>query len=180
MTKMLKSAEANPRAVTPRRLGLLWALMVSGLALHNAEEWLFGLTGWMADHPWLPGRSLHGDQAQFAIALAIVTAAVLVIALIAVATRARWSEGVLVSVAYALMINAGSHVVLSVVSWSLMPGTLSGALLLLPLGLLVVRSLPVMPWTTTSLVLTVVAAVVLVMGSLAAAAGIGAALGVLR
>lgn len=180
MTQISSSAEVEPRAVASRRTGVLWALMVSGLALHNAEEWLFGLTGWMADHPWLPGRSLHGDQAQFAMALTMVTAAVLIIALIAVATRARWSEGVLVSVAYALMINAGSHVVLSVVSWSLMPGTLSGALVLLPLGLFITRSLPVMPWTTTSLVLTVVATVVLVMGSLAAAAGIAALLGAVR
>ena len=178
MGQTLSDTEVKPRAVTPRRTGVLWVLTVSAVALHNVEEWLLGLTGWIADHPWLPGRFLHGNHVQFAIALAMVTAVVLVIALIAVATRARWSEGVLVSVAYALMINAGSHLVLSVLSWSLMPGTFSAALLLLPLGLLIERSLPVVHWTATSLVLTIVATVGLVIGSLAAAAGIGATLGV--
>lgn len=172
MVRLLDSAEVATREVTRRRTDLLWALAVGALVLHNAEELLFGLTGWIAEHPWMPGRALHGDQAQFAIALAIVTAAVLAIAIVAVTTRAGWSTGALLSVAWALIINAGSHLMMSAMSWSLMPGTVSGALVLLPLGLLIARTLPPMRWTTMSVLMTVVAAAMLVFGSLVIAAAL--------
>ena len=170
MVRLLDSAEVEAREVSRRRTDLLWTLAVGALVLHNAEELLFGLTGWIAEHPWMPGRALHGDQAQFAIALAIVTAAVLAIAIVAVTTRAGWSTGALLSVAWALIINAGSHLMMSAMSWSLMPGTVSGALVLLPLGLLIARTLPPMRWTTPSVLMTVVAAAMLVFGSLVIAA----------
>lgn len=180
MVQMLDSVDIETRAVPRRRLTLLWALSVGALALHNAEEWLFGLTGWIAGHPWMPGRALHGDQAQFALALVMVTAAVFAIAVIAVATRAAWSEGALVAVAYALMVNAGSHLVVSVASWSLMPGVVSGALVLFPLGLFMLRTLPPLRWTTLSLVVTAAAAVTMVMGSLLLAAALTAVFGAVR
>lgn len=153
-----------------RRLAALWAATVSALALHNAEEWLLGLTGWIVEHPWMPGKPLHGDQAQYGLALALVTVVVLTIAVIAVVSKARWSAEVLACVAYALMINAGSHLVISVASWSLMPGAISGALVLLPLGLIIVRMLPPVRWTTSAVAMTAIAAVTVVMGSLLLAA----------
>ncbi|MGO2050658.1 MAG: HXXEE domain-containing protein [Microbacterium sp.] len=143
---------------------------VLALAVHNGEEWMSGLTGWIAEHPWMPGRALHGDHAQFGLALVIVTAAVLTIAVIAVASRARWSAEALVCVAYALIINAGSHLVISVLSWSPMPGVVSGSILLLPLGLVIVRTMPPLRWTVPTVVTTVLSAVVLVAGSLLVAA----------
>ncbi len=170
MVQLLDSAGVEAREVSRRRIDLLWALAVGALALHNAEELLLGLTGWIAEHPWMPGRALHGDQAQFAISLAIVTAAVLAIAVVAVTTRAEWSAGALVGVAWALIINAGSHLLMTTVSWSLMPGTVSGALVLLPLGLLIVRTLQPMRWTTVSVLLAAFAAAMLVFGSLVIAA----------
>ncbi|USQ80207.1 HXXEE domain-containing protein [Ornithinimicrobium faecis] len=163
---------------THQRPWLLWALVVGGLALHNVEEGLFGLTRWMAGHPWLPGRVLHGDGAQFAIALVLVTTVVLLVAVVAVTTRARWGVGALASIAYAFLINGGSHVVLSVTSWSLMPGTVSGALVLVPIGLLTLRSLPSVPWSRASVVATVGAALGLVVGSLVLAAALAPVLGV--
>lgn len=172
MVRLLDSAGVEAREVSRRRIDLLWALAVGALVLHNAEELLLGLTGWIAAHPWMPGRALHGDQAQFAIALAIVTAAVLAVAIVAVTTRAEWSTGALLSVAWALIINTGSHLMMSAMSWSLMPGTVSGALVLLPLGLLITRTLPPMRWTTMSVLMTVVAAAMLVFGSLVIAAAL--------
>lgn len=180
MAQVLDSADAEIARVPGRRLALLWALVVVGLALHNAEEWVFGLTGWIGEHPWMPGGSLHGDQAQFGLALVLVTAAVLATAVTAVASRAAWSEATLVSIAYAVIVNAGSHLVMSALSWSLMPGAVTGALVLLPIGLLVTRSLPPMRWTTVSLAITIAAAVVLVLGSLVIASALTTALGALR
>lgn len=162
---------------TDQRLRVLWALGFGGLALHNLEEGLFGLTRWMAGHAWLPGRVLHGDGTQFAIALVLVTTVVLVVAVLAVTTRARWGVGALAGIAYAFLINAGSHIVLSVASWSLMPGTVSAALVLLPVGLLLLRSLPATPWSTASVVATVGAALGLMMGSLVLAAALAPVLG---
>lgn len=170
MTVPADAVTPAPRPLKGLRLAGLWVAAVAALALHNAEEWLLDLTGWIADHPWLPGRSLHGDQAQFALALLIVTAIVLVIAVIAVVAKPKWSAEVLVCVAYALIINAVSHLVVSAASWSLMPGAITGTLVLLPLGVIVVRSLPPVPWTVASVVITVIAALAVVFGSLALAA----------
>lgn len=162
--------ERAVRRVGDRRLALLWAATAAALMVHNAEEWLLNLTGWIAEHPWLPGRSLHGDQDEFALVLAIVTGAVLGLAATAVVARPRWSGGVLVCVAYALMANAASHVLLSVLSWSPMPGVISGIVVLLPVGALVVRVLPPMHWTLSTVALTVIAAVGVTAGAFGTAA----------
>ena len=162
----------RPNPPSQRRLAAFWTVAIVAVALHNTEEWLLGMTGWVAAHPWMPGRFLHGDQQQFGLALVIVTAAVLAIGVIAVWTRAKWSAETLVCVAYALIINAGSHLVISAVSWSLMPGVISGVLVLLPLGLIIVRALPPVRWSTSAVVTTVIAAVAIVGGSLLIAAAL--------
>lgn len=159
------------------RLQSFWLLVVVGLALHNVEEGLLGLTGWVASHPWMPGRGMHGEQAQFVLALAMVTAVVLAIAVVAVMRRTRWSAGALTAVAWAFIINASSHLVLSLTSWSVMPGTVSGVLVLLPLGLLIVHTLPSTRWSTMSVIGTTIAAVGLVMGSLVLAASLTSVFG---
>ena len=151
-------------------LATWWALSVAALAVHNTEEWLLDMTGWVAGHPWLPGRSLHGAQDRFVLALLIVTATVLVTAVGAVTRQPAWSAEVLTCVACALVVNGASHIVVSVVSWDLMPGTITGTLLLLPLGLAVVRSLPPVCWTGWTWAATVIAALALVAGSLVLAA----------
>lgn len=159
---------------SPRLLAGLWMLTVAALALHNAEEWWLRLTEWIADHSWMPGGALHGDQVQYGLALIIVTAAVLAIAIVAVVTRAPWSSAVLVCVSYALIINAASHLALSVASWDLMPGTISGILLLVPLGLFIIRTLPPIPWSVSSAVTIALAAIGIIIGSLLLAAALTA------
>src|SRR5690625_768701 len=108
--------------VSNRRLSLMWTATTAALILHNLEEWMLGMTEWIASHPWLPWRSLHGDTNGFAIALVIVSGAVFLIALTAVTTQPRWSADVLVFIAYAMMVNGISHAAVSLLSWSLMPG----------------------------------------------------------
>ncbi|WP_051297726.1 HXXEE domain-containing protein [Brevibacterium album] len=163
---------ASDRAVAKvsgRHLAMLWAAAAGAAALHNLEEWLLDMTGWIAGHSWLPGRSLHGDQAEFAVVLALVTVAVFAIAGVAVAVRPRWSAEVLVCVAYALMVNGASHAVLSLLSWHPMPGVFSGIVVLLPLGMLVVHMLPPVRWTVPTIVMTVIAAVGITAGAFALA-----------
>lgn len=178
MGQMLAEAAGDRAAanVGDRRLTPLWAAVAGAVVAHNAEEWLLNMTGWIADHPWLPGRSLHGDQPQFALVLAIVTATVVGIAVVAVVARPRWSAEALVCVAYALMVNGASHLVLSLLSWSVMPGVISGVAVLLPLGVFVVRALPSVEWTLSTVVMTVLVAVGITAGAFVLAAlltGIG-------
>lgn len=153
-----------------RRLALLWATTAAVVMLHNTEEWLFNMTGWIAEHPWLPGRSLHGDQTEFAFVLAIVTIAVAAIAVTAIVFRPRWSTEVLACVAYALMANGASHLVLSLLSWSPMPGVFSGAIFLLPFGAIVVWVVPPVRWTISNISMTALAAIGITVGSFALAA----------
>ncbi|WP_366516500.1 HXXEE domain-containing protein [uncultured Agrococcus sp.] len=171
MNRMRIEAVSDRRsaAVSDRRLAVLWIATASAVVLHNFEEWALGMTTWIATHPWLPGRSLHGDQAEFAVVLAIVTSAVLVIAVAAVAFRPRWSAEVLACVAYALMFNGASHAVVSLLSWSPMPGIITGIIVLLPLGTLVTRMLPPMRWTVSNVTVTVIAAVGITAGAFAVA-----------
>lgn len=154
------------------RLALLWAVTVVALAVHNAEELLRDLPGWQADRPWLPGSALYGDQPQFAVALAVVTGLALVLAVAAVVWRATWSAQVLVCVGYALLVNAAGHVLLSLVSWSLMPGVLTSVLVLVPVFVLLTRALPPVRWTVSSVLVTLVAAFGVVVGSLVIAAAL--------
>lgn len=153
-----------------RRLALLWVATALVVMVHNTEEWLFDMTGWIADQPWLPGRSLHGDQAEFALVLAIVTAAVASIAVTAIVARPGWSAEVLSCVAYALMANAASHLVMSLLTWSPMPGVVSAIAVLLPFGVIVVRAVPPVRWTTSTIGLTVLAAIGITGGAFAMAA----------
>ncbi|WP_423464189.1 HXXEE domain-containing protein [Promicromonospora sp. MS192] len=151
-------------------------MAIVALAVHNAEELVRDLPGWQAERPWLPGGAVYGDQAQFAGALAIVTGAVLVLAVAAVAGRTAWSAPVLVCVGYALLVNAMGHVLLSVVTWSLMPGVITSVLVLVPVAVLLARTLPPVRWTASTVLVTLVAAVGLVLGSLVIAALVGAVL----
>src|SRR5690625_7646696 len=101
-----------------RRVATLWLVTDGVVVLQNVEEWLFDMTGWVAAHPELPGRALHGDQAQFEVALVIVTATVLALAVTAVALRPRWSDEVLVHDAYAIPITGPRQALLTLLQRS--------------------------------------------------------------
>lgn len=168
----LSETELAPGRSTGPPLAALWSVAVVSLAAHNVEEWLLDLTGWMADHPGLPGGTLHGDPTRFALALLIVTAAFAGTAAVAVASRASWSPVVLGCAAYALVANGASHVVLSVLTGEFMPGVLTGTLLLAPVGLVIIRRMPPVRWTTGTVLATLGAALAFVFGSLGLAAAL--------
>ncbi|HEY6739713.1 MAG TPA: HXXEE domain-containing protein [Actinopolymorphaceae bacterium] len=125
-------------------------------------------------HPWFPLRALHGDQTTFTLALGLVTLAVVVLAAVAVGLRPRWSAEVLVCLGCALLLNAASHLMLSLVSWSLMPGAITSAVVLLPVGIGIIRLLPSFRWTPTAVVVIALAMLGTVLGSLLLAAAFGA------
>lgn len=133
-----------------RLLTLLWIAAAGAVALHNVEEWLLDMTGWIAGKGWHPGHTLHGDQGRFAVALAIVTVAVLALSLVATITKPTWSAATLVYVAYALVINGVSHLVLSVLAGEVMPGVITGVAVLIPLGGFIVHTLPSASATRTN------------------------------
>ena len=149
-----------------RRLVVLWVVTAGAVVLHNFEEWLFDLTGWVAVRPGFPGRALHGDQDQFAVSLAIVTVAVFVLAAAAVAIRPRWSGEALVYVAYAIVFNGASHVLLSILTQSLMPGVITGVLILLPVGALTIFVQPAPRWSISGVTMTIIASVGIAAGAL--------------
>ncbi|MGC5617677.1 HXXEE domain-containing protein [Georgenia sp. Z1491] len=169
--------EDAPTEVGQHRLTLPWITTALVVVLHNTEEWYLDMTGWIAGHPWLPGRSLHGDGAEFALVLALVTLAVLGLAAVAVLTRPRWSATALVCLTCALAVNGASHALLSLLSWSPMPGVVTGVALLVPLGVVLARALPPVSWTASTVVLTVLAAVGLTAGAFALAAALTALAG---
>ncbi|MGD7787265.1 HXXEE domain-containing protein [Propionibacteriaceae bacterium Y1700] len=136
-----RTESSAARERTGSRLTMLWLATALAVMLHNAEEWWFGLTTWMAERPWLPGHAVHGDARTFDVVLAIVTCAVLALALTAIVLRPRWSAGVLIWVSWGLVINGLGHLVLAAIALSPMPGVVSGVGLLVPLGLVSLRQL---------------------------------------
>src|SRR5699024_93764 len=101
----------------------------------------------------------------FTRALVIVTAAIALLAAVAVVSRAAWSAETLACLSYALMANAAGHLAMSAASWDLMPGAVTGAVLFLPLGWWTVRTLPPVRWTMATVLSTVAIAVGLIGGS---------------
>ncbi|TGD30595.1 HXXEE domain-containing protein [Brevibacterium sp. S22] len=156
---------------------MLWLAVAVSVVVHNTEEWLLDMSGWIAAHPWFPGSSLHGDRSEFGLVLALVAGAVVALALFAIIVRPTWSAEVLVCVAYALIANAVSHSVFSLLSWSVMPGLISGLALLVPLSLMIVRLVPPVQWRISTVILTVLVASGITAGAfmlVAASAGIRA------
>lgn len=148
---------------------LIWLATSAAVVVHNTEEWAFDLTGWIGRHPWLPGAQVHGGVQEFTLVLSLVTVVLLSLAGAAVLFRPRWSSDVLVCLLWALMANAAGHAALSLLSWSVMPGTITGVAVIMPLGALAVRVLPPVRWTVGTTLWTVVAALGITAGAFALA-----------
>lgn len=151
---------------TRRPAAALWLVTLAALTVHNAEEAALGLNRWLTTRPWFPPQASHLNDGQFTAALVIVTVAVGLIAVVSVFLPPRWGIEALTAVAYALIVNAISHIVMSFVSWDPMPGMFTSVLVLLPVSILVLRHLPATRWTAGSVVGTVLLAFGLLFGVL--------------
>ena len=111
------------------------ALLLLAFAFHNLEEAL-GLPLWMAEQAF----RIHVSARQFEIALGIVMAGA---ALILLGLRARPTSKPLnflaIALAGTLIANTASHVGLSIVTQSYMPGLSTALVLMLPASLYVLR-----------------------------------------
>ena len=157
---------APERAAVPQRpLAGLWWLTVAVFALHNAEEYLRDLPAWADAHApaWI--ASVHGDQVGNGIAVAVLTGAALILAVVALSARPAWSSEVLVCFAFVLIVNAVSHLAMSALSRTLMPGVVTAPLLLL-LGVYLVWRLPTIRATWPTVLVTAAVAVAAVVGAL--------------
>lgn len=149
----------------PGGLAWLWFVTVAVFAVHNAEEYLRDLPSWASEHapPWI--AAVHSGQDGFGLAVGLLTLAALVVAVVATVIRPAWSAEVLVCFAIVLLVNAASHLALSVLSLSLMPGVLTSPLLVLLGGYLVLR-LPRVRATWPTVLATVLVAVLATVGTL--------------
>ncbi|GAB3213616.1 HXXEE domain-containing protein [Marinactinospora thermotolerans] len=134
---------------------LLWPLLTVAFALHNLEEYLADLPAWAS----VPGRFPGGfpvSTPAFGSALLLLTLAFAALAAFAVLRRPAWSGAALACAALALLLNAVSHVLVSLLVWSVMPGLVSALLVLAPVCLSSLRSPPrgtVSTWTVVGAVL---------------------------
>lgn len=113
-----------------------FALLIIAFAVQNAEESLL-LPAWAATH--MGGLPVSPDR--FTLATVLLTGITAVIGLIAL-PRARWP---LALIAGALLANALTHLTISALTLSLMPGALSGLLLQGPAALGMMHSLRLPP-----------------------------------
>lgn len=110
----------------------LWVAAILAFALHAGEEALSGLPQWATVHPLVPWMAsmLSGDR--FILVAGALTLVVLAVGGYAVAVRPGWSGLLLRVLAWVMLANAASHVVLSILTMSYMPGLVTAVLVLVP------------------------------------------------
>ena len=109
-----------------------WTAAAAAVLTHNAEESVYDLPGWAATHPVLPWLDWMASPGAFDIGVAVVSLAVGMLALYAIATGPSWSRLALRVLALVMLINAASHVGLSLATASVMPGSVTALFLLMP------------------------------------------------
>lgn len=109
-----------------------WTAAAAAVLVHNAEESFLGLPGWVIAHPVLPWLDWMASPGAFDVGVAVVSLAVGLLALYAIATGPTWSRFALRALAVVMLINAASHVGLSLVTASVMPGSVTALFLLMP------------------------------------------------
>jgi len=130
---VLRLASKNPKHVGTRHLFLL---LVVAFTLHNAEEYVLNLSGWMDTHG---DSSQQWHPATFRNALfGVSITGWLIYLVLCYWGRSRSVRFVGALMSAALVANALGHVALSIVHKSWMPGVFTGVLLILPFGVLVV------------------------------------------
>ena len=112
--------------------GRAWAAAMTAFLVHNVEEVAGDLPSWAASHSLLPRLGWMAGSGRFVVSIGVLTLTVGAIALFAMTTAPRWSRAVLVVFAVVMLVNAASHVALSLWSSSLMPGTVTAAIIVAP------------------------------------------------
>ncbi len=124
------SADATPEYRTSH--GRAWAAAMAAFLVHNVEEIVSDLPGWVAEHPVLPWFGWMAPAGLFTTAVGVLTLAVGALALYAMTTAPRWGGWALVAFAIVMLVNAVSHIVLSVMTSTIMPGALTATVVIVP------------------------------------------------
>lgn len=149
----------------PGGLATWWFLTVAVFAVHNTEEYLRDLPGWAAEHapPWI--AAVHPGQAGFGLAVGLLTLTALLVTVVATTLRPVWSAEVLVCFTVVLLVNAASHLAMSALTSSAMPGVFTSPLLVV-LGVFLVMRLPRVRATWPTVLATALVAVLATVGTL--------------
>lgn len=117
-----------------------WAAATAAFLIHNAEEVIFGLPAWANAHPTAGWVATMMPEQRFVPAVIGLSIVVLALAVLGTWRPAPWSRQVLRFFAVVMLLNAASHVGLSLWTASIMPGLWTALILLLPvLGWIAIR-----------------------------------------
>jgi len=125
-----------------RRRLLSWLVLIAAPALHNAEEWTRDLPAWSSAYASLPHFISAYVHSGFSLALIIATILPVIAAIVIRRAAPQTEPAWLVLFAWALIANAAWHAVLSVFTWTLMPGIFTAVMLLAPTSLYVLSTMP--------------------------------------
>lgn len=124
--------EQIPNGLRFHEHGRTWAAAMAAFIAHNVEESVLNLPAWVEAHPVLPWLGWMAPAGTFATAVGVLTAAVGGVAIYAMATGPRWSRWALIVFAVVMLLNAVSHVALSLIASSAMPGMWTAAFVVAP------------------------------------------------
>lgn len=115
-----------------------WAASLA-LALHNAEEVALDLPAWADAHPQIAAFNWSSGSDAFSIAALIIVLLAGGLALWVQLRPATWMRHALRILALVMLINAASHMALSLYTASLMPGVISATFVLVPVFAWIIR-----------------------------------------
>lgn len=127
--------------VAPTSYRAPWLIATATFLIHNLEEAIAGLPAWEMVHPVLPWMNWMASGKAFLVALGVLSVGVSLTALVAACVRPGWSRIALRMLAIILLLNAASHLALSIVTRSLMPGVITALFIVFPVMLWII-------WTT--------------------------------
>lgn len=130
---MLQAMDEDALPPIPYRRA--WMAAAAAFLVHNVEEVVLDLPVWSAAHPILPWLNWMEQPGAFPLAVGVLSLAVGSGAIYAIATGPSWSGWALACFAIVILINAASHVALSVMTSSLMPGVFTAGLVITPVML---------------------------------------------
>ena len=144
--------------------------LISALAVHDTEEWVRDLPAWSAARTFASGLMPADVHRGFGVALLLVSLLPVV-----GATAIRWlaprtEPAWLALFAWVLIANALWHAVLSLATWTAMPGILTATTLLLPASGYALAGLPLHRASARIIILAVLAMVAVTAATLAFAA----------
>lgn len=109
-----------------------WMAAAAAFLVHNIEETVLDLPGWSAAHQAAPWLAWMEQPGAFTIAVGVLSLTVGLCAIYAIATGPSWSGWALAILAIIMLLNVASHIALSIMTSSLMPGVFTAVLVITP------------------------------------------------